>query len=135
MKRRQTCDWSLSHLTNFWEDWSWSRRPTVHVHWTETKLSCLNKKNCLVKLKNCSCVLMSSAWITTWSWGSLCQSFCLFYSFFPVSDLSKLALSTTLHPKCLSLGQKITMCTNSRQLSKKKLQCVYFCVLSKLGHS
>ena len=32
--------------------------------------------------------------------------------FFPVSDLRKLALSTTLHPKCLSLGQKITMCTN-----------------------
>jgi hypothetical protein len=29
-----------------------------------------------------------------------------------VSDLRKLALSTTLHPKCLSLGQKITMCTN-----------------------
>ena len=28
---------------------------------TETNLSCLNKKNCLVKLKNCSCVFMSSA--------------------------------------------------------------------------
>ena len=55
--------------------------------------------------------------------------------FFPVSDLRKLALSTTLHPTGLSLGQKITLCTNSRQLSKKKLQCIYFCVLSKLGHS
>jgi hypothetical protein len=28
---------------------------------TETNLSCLNKKNCLVKLKNVSCVFMSSA--------------------------------------------------------------------------
>ena len=28
---------------------------------TETNLSCLNKKNCLVKLKNFSCVFMSSA--------------------------------------------------------------------------
>jgi hypothetical protein len=47
---------------------------------TETNLSCLNKKNCLVKLKNFSCVFMSSAW--TNMWGSPCQSFCLFYSFF-----------------------------------------------------
>ena len=23
------CDWRLSHLTNFWEDWSWSRTPAV----------------------------------------------------------------------------------------------------------
>ena len=37
---------------------------------TVTNLSCLNKKNCLVKLKNCSCVFMSSAWTNTW--GSLC---------------------------------------------------------------
>jgi hypothetical protein len=135
MKRRQTCDWSLSHLTNFWEDWSWSRRPTVHVHWTETKLSCLNKKNCLVKLKNCSCVLMSSAWITTWSWGSLCQSFCLFYSFFPVSDLSKLALSTTLHPKCLSLVKKL-QCVPIVQI--KVTMCWFLCsikIRSQLKHA
>ena len=46
---------------------------------TETNLSCLNKKNCLVKLKNCSCIFMSSAWPNTL--GSLCQCFCLFYSF------------------------------------------------------
>jgi hypothetical protein len=32
----------------------------------------------IVKLKNCSCVFMSSAWTNTW--GSLCQSFCLFYT-------------------------------------------------------
>jgi hypothetical protein len=43
----------------------------------ETNLSCLNKKKkkCLVKLKNCSCIFMSSAWTNTW--GSLCQCFCL----------------------------------------------------------
>jgi hypothetical protein len=23
------CDWRLSHMTNFWEDWSWSRMPAV----------------------------------------------------------------------------------------------------------
>ena len=75
----------------------------------ERRLICLVwiKQNCLVKLKNVSCVFMPSAWTNTWSWGSLCQSFCLFYSFFPVSDLRKLALSTTLHPKCLSLVKKL----------------------------
>jgi hypothetical protein len=46
----------------------------------QTNLSCLNKKNCLVKLKNCSCIFMSYAWTNTL--GSLCQCFCLFYSFF-----------------------------------------------------
>jgi hypothetical protein len=51
--------------------------------------------------------------------GGPCHERLWFYIFFPVSDLRKLALSTTLHPKCLSLGQKIIMCTNSRQLSKK----------------
>jgi hypothetical protein len=57
-------------------------RPTVYVHWTETNLSSFNKKKNLVKLKKISCVFMSSAWTNTWSWGSLCQSFCLFYSVF-----------------------------------------------------
>jgi hypothetical protein len=160
------CDWRLSHLTNFWEDWSWSRTPVVsdtfliehvvnvkmlngnehdgrsfkisriwrnqflttvcstfnptcdaqmrtsihlfkydhffiakliifvaYLNWalffsidlqcmcieevkTVTNLSCLNKKNCLVKLKNFHVFLWTNAW------GSLCQSFCLFYSFF-----------------------------------------------------
>ena len=32
----------------------------------------------IVKIKNCSCVFMSSAWTNTW--GSLCQSFCLIYT-------------------------------------------------------
>ena len=38
------------------------------------------KKNCLVnsKVKGFSCGFMSSAWTNTW--GSLCQSFCLFYT-------------------------------------------------------
>jgi hypothetical protein len=73
---------------------------------TEINMSCLNKKNCLiVKLKNFSCVFMSSAWTNTW--GSLCQSFCLFYSFFQCQIIRKLAISTTLHPKCLSLVKKL----------------------------
>jgi hypothetical protein len=56
----------------------------LHCMCIEQRLICLVwiKQNCLVKLKNCSCVFMSSAWTKTWSWGSLCQSFCLFYSFF-----------------------------------------------------
>jgi hypothetical protein len=48
-----------------------------HIFYCKTdNLSCLNNKNCLVKLKNCSCIFMSSAWTNTWE--SLCQSFCLF---------------------------------------------------------
>jgi hypothetical protein len=37
---------------------------------TETNLFCLNTKNCLIKLKNLSCVFMSSAWTnhTTFKW-------------------------------------------------------------------
>ena len=55
---------------------------------TETNLSCLNKKNCLVKLKNFSCVFMSSAWT------NMCGHFVSFFAcfvVFPVSDLRKLA--------------------------------------------
>ena len=74
----------IGHYFYYW--------PTVHVHWTENNLSCLNKTNCLVKLKNFSCVFMSSACTNTWSWGSLCQSFCLFYSFFQCQILEILHL-------------------------------------------
>ena len=65
---------------NFFFNVVWLRYDHFYFYCKTDNLSCLNNKNCLVKLKNFSCIFMSSAWINTW--GSLCQSFCLFYSFF-----------------------------------------------------
>jgi hypothetical protein len=51
--------------------WTWCDSNMITFFYCKTdNLSCLNKKNCLVKLKNFSCVFMSSAWPNTW--GSLC---------------------------------------------------------------
>ena len=61
---------------NFFFNVVWLRYDHFYFYCKTDNLSCLNNKNCLVKLKNCSCIFMSSAWTNTWE--SLCQSFCLF---------------------------------------------------------
>jgi hypothetical protein len=64
---------------NFFLTWCDSNM-IIYFYCKTDNLSCLNKKNCFVnsKVKGFSCGFMSSAWTNTW--GSLCQSFCLFYT-------------------------------------------------------
>ena len=55
--------------------------------------------------------------------------------FFPVSDLRKLALSTTLHPKCVSLVKKL-QCVPI--VPKKATMCLFLCsikIRSQVKHA
>jgi hypothetical protein len=93
-------------------------------------LSCLNKENSWVKLKNCSCVFISTAWTNS---GDHFVSLFACFIVFSVSDLRKLALSTTLHPK--SLVKKL-QCVPIDQ--KKITMCLFLCsikIRSQLKHT
>jgi hypothetical protein len=100
---------------------------------TETNLSCLNKKKLLGKVKElfmCFYVICMNKHM-----GITLSVFLLVLYFFPVSDLRKIALSTTLHPKCLSLVKKL-QCVPIVQ--NKVTMCLFLCsikIRSQLKHT